>query len=167
MGVTFKGTPLTITGVLPQVGAAAPDFHVLDTALAPVSLATFAGQTLVLLSVPSLDTPVCDVEARNFNSRMSTMGPDVVLALVSMDLPFAQVRWCGTAGANRIRLLSDHREAGFGSAYGVLIREWRLLARAVFVVDHGGMMRYVELVPEITQEPRYTTVLDTVARLRG
>ena len=167
MAITFKGMPLTLAGTLPRGGEQAPDFRVLDPALSPVSLASFTGKLLVLLSVPSLDTPVCDREARSFNARLAEMGADVVMALVSMDLPFAQTRWYGTSGANQIRLLSDHRDAAFGNAYGVLIQEWRLLARAVFVVDRESIVRYVELVPELTLEPDYAAVVATVLRLRS
>jgi thiol peroxidase len=163
--VTFKGNPLTLEGTLPEVGQPAPAFTVLDTALSPVTLAAFRGKRTVLLSVPSLDTPVCDTEARRFNQAAGALGADVRVALVSMDLPFAQLRWCGAAGVQAVKTYSDHREASFGRAYGVLIREWRLLARAVFVLDAAGVLRYRDLVPEIAQEPNYEAALAAVAKL--
>lgn len=163
--VTFKGNPLTLEGNLPALDAPAPGFSVLDPALTPVGLDAFRGKVTVLLSVPSLDTPVCDVEARRFNESARQLGPDVRLAVVSMDLPFAQARWCGAAGVKQVQTYSDHRDASFGRQYGVLIREWRLLARAVFVLDRAGVLRYRELVPEIAQEPDYAAALAAVASL--
>jgi thiol peroxidase len=109
--------------------------------------------------VPSLDTPVCDLQTRRFNQEAARLGPDVQILTISMDLPFAQKRWCGAAGIERVTTLSDHREASFGTAYGVLIKELRLLARAVFVVDKDGVVRYVQIVPELSREPDYEAAL--------
>ena len=163
--VTFKGGPLTLTGPRLQAGEQAPDFKLLGNDLAEVSLSSFAGKVMVISCVPSLDTPVCDTQTRRFNQEAAALGPDVVILTVSMDLPFAQQRWCGAAGVDRVVTLSDHRHAAFGEAYGVLISELRLLARAIFVVDRQGAIRYVQLVNEITDEPDYDAALAAVRKL--
>lgn len=164
-GATFQGNPLTLVGTPVNPGAAAPDFTVLDNGLAPVTLAAFKGKIAVLIAVPSLDTPVCDLEVKKFNDAAAKLSPDVKLAVISADLPFAQARWCGSAGVKRIQSLSDHRDTSFALAYGLLIKELRLLARAVVVVGRDGKVAYVELVKEVTQEPNYQAALDAVARL--
>ncbi len=156
--VTMKGSPLTLTGQEPRVGDPAPDFETINTDLKPVKLSDHKGRVVIVSSVPSLDTPVCDMETRRFNVE-AAKHPGVVILTVSMDLPFAQKRWCGAAGVDKVVTLSDHRAAAFGMAYGVLIKELRLLARAVFVVDKAGVLRYVQLVKEIAQEPDYDAVL--------
>jgi len=163
--VTMKGNPLTLLGEEIKVGDAAPDFLVLDNDLAPVRLSSFRGKVCVIASVPSLDTPVCDLETRRFNEEATRLGPELVMLTISMDLPFAQKRWCGAAGVTGVRTLSDHRDASFGTSYGVLIKELRLLARAVFVVDREGTVQYVELVNEITNEPDYEAALSAVGRV--
>ncbi len=163
--ITRKGNPLTLVGSEVKVGQVAPDFVVLSNSLAPVTLSSFKGKTCILVSVPSLDTPVCDMESRRFNEEAGRLGPDVVILIISMDLPFAQKRWCGAAGVSKVQTLSDHRDASFGSAYGVLIKELRLLARAVFVVDKQGTLKYVQLVKEVTQEPNYQEVLEALKKL--
>ncbi len=163
--VTFKGAPLTLTGPRLQAGDRAPDFKLLGNDLAEVSLSSFAGKVRVISCVPSLDTPVCDTQTRRFNQEAAALGPDVAILTVSMDLPFAQQRWCGAAGVDRVVTLSDHRQAAFGQAYGVLIAELRLLARAIFVVDREGVIRYVQLVNEITDEPDYDAALAAVREL--
>ena len=160
--VTMKGNPLTLLGNEVKAGDKAPDFVALDTSLSPVRFSSFRGKVCILSSVPSLDTPVCDLETRRFNEEAGKLGEDVVVLTVSMDLPFAQKRWCGAAGVTRVKTLSDHRDASFGMAYGVLIKELRLLARAVFVVDRQGTIRYVQLVKEVSSEPDYDAVLKAV-----
>jgi thiol peroxidase len=160
--VTFKGNPLTLVGELPRVGAPAPDFQVLANDLSLVKLSELSGKTRVICSVPSLDTAVCDTEVRTFNKHATSLGDDVVVLAISMDLPFAQQRWCGAAGVKNVRTLSDHRDAQFGKAYGVLIKELRLLARAVFVVDKKGVIRYIQVVDEMTNEPNYDAALQAV-----
>jgi thiol peroxidase len=160
--ITFQGNPLTLVGNELKAGQKAPDFEVLDNGLSPVKLSSFAGKVVVISSVPSLDTPVCDLETRRFNDEAGQLGGDVVILTVSMDLPFAQKRWCGAAGVTHVKTMSDHRDAAFGMAYGVLIKELRLLARAVFVVDKAGTLRYVELVKELTHEPDYDAALKAV-----
>lgn len=160
--VRLHGRPLVLEGEEVKVGDRAPDFTALDNDLNPVKLSDFAGKVVVLASVPSLDTPVCDLEARHFNQEAAALGDGVALLVISMDLPFAQKRWCGAAGAANVKTLSDHRDAAFGMAYGLLIKELRLLARAVFVVDKDGVVRHAELVREVTQEPDYAAALAAV-----
>ena len=161
----MKGNPITLVGADPKVGDKAPDFAAIDNDLAPVGLDSFRGKVCIISAVPSLDTPVCDMETRRFNDEASRLGDDVVILTISMDLPFAQKRWCGAAGVDRVQTLSDHRDASFGMAYGVLIKELRLLARAVFVVDQQGVIRHIELVKEIVDEPNYESILAAVAEL--
>ena len=136
--ITFQGAPLTLVGDGLRQGDKAPDFGLLDNDLSPVSLADFKGKVCLISTVPSLDTPVCDMETRRFNEEASRVGPDVAVLTVSMDLPFAQKRWCGAAGVDKVITLSDYRDASFGMAYGVLIKGLRLLARTVFVLDREG-----------------------------
>ena len=163
--ITFMGNPLTLLGPSLKVGDKAPNFTVLDNALNPVQLSSYKGKVCILSSVPSLDTPVCDLETRRFNQEAAILGPDVAVLTISMDLPFAQKRWCGAAGVDKVTTLSDHRDASFGTAYGSLIKELRLLARCVFVVDREGVIRYIQVVKEISQEPDYGAVLDAVRKL--
>lgn len=163
--VTMKGNPLTLIGNEVKVGAAAPDVTLLDNGLSSVTLSSFRGKNCVLVSVPSLDTPVCDMESRRFNEEASRLGTDVAILIISMDLPFAQKRWCGAAGVTKVQTLSDHREASFGNAFGVLIKELRLLARAIFLVDKKGTIQYIQLVKEVAQEPNYQEVLDALKKL--
>jgi len=163
--ITMMGNPLTLVGAERKVGDVAPEIEVLDNELSPVKLSSFRGKVCVISSVPSLDTPVCDMETRRFNEAAGKLGGDVAILTISMDLPFAQKRWCGAAGVEKVITLSDHREAAFGKAYGVLIKELRLLARAVFVVDREGTIQYVQLVKELTEEPDYDAVLDAVNKL--
>ncbi len=162
--ITMKGSPLTLIGEEAKVGNPAPDVEMLDNDLSSVKLSSFIGKVCVISSVPSLDTPVCDMETRRFNEEAGKLGADVAILTVSMDLPFAQKRWCGAAGVDRLTTLSDHRDAAFGKAYGVLIKELRLLARAVFVVDREGSIQYIQLVKELTEEPDYEPVLDAVKK---
>lgn len=165
-GITaFKGNPLTLLGNEVAAGREAPDATVLDNDLQPVSISSLRGKKLIIASVPSLDTPVCDMEVRRFNQEASRLGEGVEVLTISMDLPFAQKRWCGAAGIDRVRTLSDHRDASFGNAYGVLIKELRLLARAVFVVDADGVTRYTQIVDDITKEPDYDAALNAVKSL--
>jgi len=163
--ITMKGNPLTLMGDEVKVGEMAPDFVVLDNNLSPVKFSSFRGKTCILSSVPSLDTPVCDMETRKFNEEAGQLGPDVAILTVSMDLPFAQKRWCAAAGVDKVQTLSDHRDASFGTSYGVLIKELRLLARAVFLVDRKGILQYIQLVKEVTKEPDYEAALNTLRKL--
>lgn len=163
--ITMKGNPLTLTGEWITVGDKAPDFEVLDNDLRPLRLSSYRGKVCVISSVPSLDTPVCDMETRRFNQEAAKFGNDVAILTISMDLPFAQKRWCGAAGVDKVITLSDHRDASFGNSYGVLIKELRLLARAIFVVDRDGTVRYTQIVNELTNEPDYSAVLDALREL--
>jgi thiol peroxidase len=165
MTVTMKGNPITLLGEAPAVGKPAPDFTVLDNGLQPVSLASMKGKICLISVVPSLDTPVCDMQTRRFNQEAAGLGEDVAILTISMDLPFAQKRWCGAAGVDQVQTLSDHRDAAFGEAYGVLIKELRLLARALFVVDRNGVLQYSQLVPEVTDEPDYDGALEAARKL--
>jgi thiol peroxidase len=163
--ITMKGNPLTIAGKELKVGDIAPDFEVLGNDLAPVKFSSFRGKVCVISSVPSLDTPVCDMETRRFNEEAGKLGADIRILTISMDLPFAQKRWCGAAGVDKVITLSDHRDASFGMAYGALIKELRLLARIVFVVDGEGVVRYIQVVKEQAEEPDYDAVLEAVNAL--
>jgi thiol peroxidase len=163
--ISMKGNPLTLLGDQLQIGASAPEFELLDNELSKVKRSSFHGRICVISAVPSLDTPVCDMETRRFNEEAGNLGPDVSIITVSMDLPFAQKRWCGAAGVEKVATLSDHFDAGFGKAYGVLIKELRLLARAVFVVDREGIIRYIQIVKEVTDEPDYDEVIEAVKKL--
>ena len=163
--ITMKENPLTLMGNEVKVREMAPDFVVLDNNLSPVKFSSFRGKTCIISSVPSLDTPVCDMETRKFNEEAGRLGGDVAVLIISMDLPFAQKRWCGAAGVTKVQTLSDHRDASFGTSYGVLIKELRLLARAVFLVDRKGILQYIQLVKEVTKEPDYEAVLNTLKKL--
>jgi thiol peroxidase len=163
--MTMKGEPLMLSGTAVDIGQEAPDFEVLDNELKTVTLSSFAGKTLIICSVPSLDTSVCDTETRKFNEKAAELGEGVAVLVISMDLPFAQKRWCGAAGIRNVKTLSDHRNASFGKAYGVLIEGLRLLARAIFIIDRQGVIRYKQIVPEITSEPDYDDCLNSVRRL--
>ena len=163
--ITFKGNPMTLLGPALKAGDRAPDFAVVDNGLGAVSLATYAGKIKVISAVPSLDTPVCDTETRRFNKEAASL-PDIVAVLtISLDLPFAQQRWCGAAGIDRVTTLSDYQERSFALAYGVLIKELKLLSRSIFVVDGANVIRYVQHVPEVTSEPDYDAVLAAVKGL--
>jgi thioredoxin-dependent peroxiredoxin len=163
--VTMKGNPLTLLGPELKMGDNAPDFEVIDNDLNPVRLSNFRGKICLIASVPSLDTPVCDLETRRFNAEAGKLSPDIQILTISMDLPFAQKRWCGAAGVDKVITLSDHKEASFGKTYGVLIKELRLLARAIFLVNKEGTIRYIQIVKELTEEPDYEKVLGIIKTL--
>jgi thiol peroxidase len=163
--ITMKGKPLTLVGGDAKIGEKAPDFVAIDNNLTPVRFSSYHGKICIISSVISLDTPICDLQTKKFNEEASRLGPGVVILTLSMDLPFAQKRWCGAAGVERIQPLSDHRDASFGTSYGVLIKEFRLLARAIFLVDRNGVLQYKELVKEVTHEPDYDAVLSELKKL--
>jgi len=163
--VTMGGKPVTLQGPEVKVGDTAPDFTAVANDLSSVKLSQYRGKVVILSAVPSLDTKVCDLETRRFNAEAAKLGPDVVILTVSMDLPFAQKRWCGAAGIDKVITVSDHRDAEFGQKYGVLIKDLRLLARSIFVVDRKGVVRYIQLVKEIGTEPDYAAVLQAVKGL--
>lgn len=161
--VTLKGNPMTLLGPEVRVGGKAPDFALLDGSLQPVTLASSSGKVRILSVVPSLDTPVCDQQTKMLEEKTANLPRSVVVYSVSVDLPFAQKRWCAAAAAKRIELLSDHRETSFGTGYGVLMKENRLLARAVFVVGKDDRVKHVEIVKEVTTLPD----LDAAVRAAG
>jgi thiol peroxidase len=156
--VTLNGNPLTLVGNEIHVGSLAPDAVLLDNNMKPVKISDYRGKIIVLSIVPSLDTPVCDMQTRRFNKEAGTLG-DAAILTISMDLPFAQKRWCGAAGIDKVKTLSDYLHAAFGETYGLLIKELRLLARAVLIIDREGIIRYYQLVKEVGQEPDYESVL--------
>lgn len=163
--ITMKGNPLTLVGNDVKVGQPAPDCEIVGKDLAPVKLSSFRGKICIISSLPSLDTSVCDMMMRKFNEEAVALGNDVVVLAISMDLPFAQDRWCIAADVKNVHVLSDHRSASFGNAFGLLIKDLRLLARAVIVVDREGIIRYIEIVDELTHEPDYEAVLNAVNKL--
>lgn len=165
--ITMKGKPLTLIGPDIKIGDKAPEFIVLDSKLDQVNLSDFTGKTTVISVTPSLDTPVCDLQLRRFNHEASALPHDVVVLNISMDLPFAIERFCTTAEIERAKALSDHREASFGTAYGVLIKELRLLARSIFIIDKNNIVRYKEIVPEQSNHPDYDKVLAALTMITG
>jgi len=164
--VTSGGKPETLLGHEVKVGDQAPDFTVTDNNMQPVTLSEYKGKIVVISAVPSLDTRLCDLETRRFNEEGAKLDTNVVILTISMDLPFAQKRWCGAAGVDRVITLSDYRDASFGTAYGVLRKGNRLLARAVFVLDRGGIVRYIQIVSDTSHEPDYDAVLAAVKKLQ-
>ena len=165
--VTMKGKSLTLLGNHVNVGDKAMDFEVIANDLSAVKFSSFRGKICVISSVPSLDTSVCDMQTRRFSREAAELGDDVVVLTISVDLPFAQKRWCGAAGVKNVQTLSDHRDTSFGKAFGVLIKELRLLARAVFVVDKDGVIRYIQIVDELSHEPDYEPVIKAVKGLKN
>jgi thioredoxin-dependent peroxiredoxin len=164
--VTFKGNPVTLVGPEIKVGDKAPNFSVLANDLSTVTLDDTKGMVRIISVVPSLDTGVCDMQTRRFNEEAGKL-EGVKILTVSVDLPFAQKRWCGAAGVEKVQTLSDHRDLSFGTAYGVAIKELRLLARAVFVVDKNDVVTHVEYVPEVTQHPNYEAAILAAKKALG
>lgn len=165
-GTTFKGNPLTLIGEAVKVGQKAPHFKAVSGDLSEVSLASSMGKTRLIIAVPSLDTPVCDQETRKFNQEVAGIA-GVQTYVISMDLPFAQGRFCQTAGVKNLQTISDHRDASFGVAYGTLIKELRLLSRAIFVVNAQDVVTYVEYVSEMTNHPNYEAALNALKAPAG
>jgi len=164
--VTLKGAPFTLVGAELKVGDRAPDFDTVGTDFNPISLADTRGSVRVFSVVPSLDTPVCDAQTRRFNQEAAKL-TDVKIYTISMDLPFAQARWCGASGVENLTMLSDHRNAQFGTNYGTLIKELRLNSRAIFVVDEEDILRHVEYVKEVADYPDYEAALEAVRQITG
>jgi thiol peroxidase len=162
--VTLKGSPLTLIGPELKVGDKAPDFTCVDANLKPVSLAETGNSVRIFSVVPSLDTPVCDAQTRRFNEEAARF-PGVEIIAISMDLPFAQKRWCGAFGIDRVKMLSDHRDGSFGASYGTLIKELRLDSRAIFVLDREGVIRHAQYVKEVTDFPDYASALKAARSL--
>ena len=157
--ITFRGNPFTLQGNPVKQGDKAPDFRLLANDLSPRTLDNYKGKTLVISVVPSLDTGVCDMQTRRFNNEASALGEHVRILTISCDLPFAQARWCGAAGVTQLETLSDHYELSFGMAYGVVIKELRLLTRAIFVVNKAGMITHSQIVPEVSTEVDFDAAL--------
>jgi len=164
--ITSKGNPLTLVGNEIKVGDVAPDFTVIDNGGNEVKCSSIKGDITVISVVMSLDTGLCDLQTKRFNKEAEKLGSDVKILTISMDLPFAQKRWCGTEGVTNVQTVSDHRDASFGTAYGLLIKELRLLARAVFVIDKDGIIQYAQIVSETSEHPDYDAVLEAVRKLK-
>ncbi|GIP43376.1 putative thiol peroxidase [Paenibacillus sp. J45TS6] len=162
---TFKGSPLTLIGPELKVGDQAPDFTLNKDLLTEVNLSDYAGKVKLISVVPSLDTGVCDAQTRRFNEEAASLGENVVILTVSADLPFAQARWCGAAGVDKVVTLSDYKTNSFGKAYGVLIKEFALDMRSIFVIDANDKITYVEYLAEMTEPPNYETAIQAVKEL--
>ena len=165
--ITMKGKPLSLLGPDIKVGYKVPDFTVLNGELLDVKLRDFSGKTKVISVTPSLDTPVCDLQARRFNHEAASLPAEVVVLNISLVLPFAITRFCSVAAIDRVKALSDHRDASFGTTYGVLIKELRLLARSIFIIDKDNILRYKEIVPEQSDHPNYEKVLEALNKIIG
>jgi thiol peroxidase len=161
--VTMRGNPLTLVGPELKPGQKAPDFSLIGKDMKPVTLEQFKGKVKIIATIPSLDTPVCDAETRRFNEEAAKLG-DVQILAVSMDLPFAAARWCGAAGVDKVMTASDYRGAHFGEAYGALIKELYLDARAVFVIDKNDNLLHVEYVKEVANQPNFEAALEAARK---
>lgn len=157
--ITFKGNPLTLVGNEIKVGDKAPDFTVIANDLSSFQFSSTNGKTRIISVVPSLDTAVCDTQTREFNKAAAQL-PNVEIITISMDLPFAQARWCGNAGIEKVKCYSDYRDAAFGTAYGTLIKELRLETRAIFVIDKSDHVKHVEYVKEVTTLPDFQAAIE-------
>jgi thiol peroxidase len=155
---TLRGNPMTLLGPELKAGDKAPDFDAVTDSLKPVTLETTGHHVRIFSVVPSLDTPVCDAQTKRFNEEAAQL-PDVDIYTISMDLPFAQKRWCGNFGVDKVKMLSDHKSGSFGEHYGTLIKELRIESRAIFVVDPDNTLRYVEYVKEVADHPNYDAAL--------
>jgi thiol peroxidase len=162
--VTFKRKPVTLVGAEVKVGQRAPDFKLLNSDMKEVSLSQNRGKIRLLSVVYSLETPVCDLQTQRFEEEAAKF-PDVMMYAISMDLPFAQARYQKDHNIRNLKVLSDHRDASFGMAYGLLIKESRLLARAIFIIDSDDMVRYVEYVKEVTQSPDYDKAIEALKEM--
>ena len=163
---TLKGNPFTLVGPELKAGDNAPEFATVDTGLKPVTLESTGNGVRIFSVVPSLDTPVCDMQTQRFNKEASQL-PNVKIYTVSMDLPFAMKRWCGAMGVDKIEMLSDHKSASFGESYGTLIKELRIESRAIFVVDQANKLSYVEYVKEVGDHPNYDAALEAAKSIAG
>lgn len=157
--VTVKGNAVTLLGEEVKMGQKAQDFKALNTNLEEVPLSSFKNKIKLIASVPSLDTPVCDLEIKRFNDEASKLSKDLVIIFISMDLPFAQKRFCQANDIKIVKTLSDHRDADFGQKFGVLIKELRLLARTIFILDKNDIIKYVQIVPELSSHPDYDAAI--------
>jgi thiol peroxidase len=164
-GYTFKGNPITLIGPEIKVGDKAPDFKANKDLTTQVSLNDYDGKVKLISVVPSLDTGTCDAQTRRFNVEAGKLGNKVTVLTVSMDLPFAQARWCGAAGVEHVVTLSDYKDASFGVAYGVLIKELRLLMRSIFILDANNTVQYVEYLSEMTNPPDYDKAIEALSKI--
>jgi thiol peroxidase len=162
---TFKGNPITLIGPEIKVGDKAPDFKVNKNLVEQVSLHEYDGKIKLISVVPSLDTGTCDAQTRRFNVEAGKLGDKVTVLTISVDLPFAQARWCGAAGVEHVVTLSDYKDRSFGEAYGVYIKELGLLMRSIFIVDANNTVQYVEYLSEMTNPPDFDKALEAVAKL--
>jgi thiol peroxidase len=160
----MRGNPMTLVGPELKAGQKAPAFTAVGKGLAPVTLDQFKGKVKIIAAIPSIDTPVCDAETRRFNEEASKLPGDVQILTISMDLPFAQARWCGAAGVDKVTTISDWRAAEFGQKYGALIKELHLLARAVFVLDKNDNVVYAEYVKEVANQPNFEAALEAARK---
>lgn len=158
--ITFKANPFTLLGTPVNAGDKAPDFTVLANDLSPRTIADYKGKVCIISVVPSLDTGVCDLQTKRFNAEAAALGDHIRILTISCDLPFAQARWCGATGTANLETLSDHKDVSFGMNYGVLIKELRLLTRAIFVIDSTGTVTYTEIVPEVTNSVNFDAALE-------
>ena len=163
--ITFKGSPLTLVGRVLKIGAIAPDFKVTAQDLKEVSLSEFKDKVKIITSFPSLDTPVCDLQVKEFNKRALEVSDEVVIVGISKDLPFAQQRFCESFEIKNIKVLSDYKTSSFGINYGLLIKELNLLARAVIILDKNNVVRYIQIVEELTTPPNYQDVLSRLEEI--
>ena len=163
---TLRGNPLTVLGPELKPGDKAPDFKAVDDSLKDVTLAGTGGGVRIFSVVPSLDTPVCDAQTKRFNEEAGKL-PDVKIYTISMDLPFAQKRWCGAFGVDHVKMVSDHRDGSFGQAYGTLIKDLRIMSRAIFVVDKNNVVRYAQYVKEVADFPDYESALSAARTAAG
>jgi thiol peroxidase len=154
----MKGNPKTLVGPELKVGDAAPDFSLVDGGLNAVTLKDTGNHVRIISVIPSLDTPVCDAQTKRFNEEAGTL-PGVDILTVSMDLPFAQKRWCGAFGVDKVKMLSDHRDGSFGTNYGTLIKDLRIESRAIFVLDKNNIIRHAEYVKEVADYPNYDAAI--------
>lgn len=162
---TFKGNPITLIGPELKAGDQAPGFSINKSLVENASLADFAGKIKLISVVPSIDTGVCDAQTRRFNEAAASLGDNVVILTVSVDTPFAQSRWCGAAGVDKVVMLSDFKNHSFGEAYGVYIKEFGLDMRAIFVIDANDKIQYVEYLPEMTEHPNYEQAISAAKAL--
>ncbi|OMF22391.1 lipid hydroperoxide peroxidase [Paenibacillus sp. FSL H8-0548] len=162
---TFKGNPITLVGPELKIGDQAPDFSINKSLVENASLKDFSGKVKLISVVPSIDTGVCDAQTRRFNEEAGALGDNVVVLTISVDTPFAQSRWCGAAGVDKVVMLSDYKAHSFGEAYGVYIKEFGLDQRSIFVIDANDTIQYVEYLPEMTEHPNYELAINAVKAL--
>jgi thiol peroxidase len=163
---TLRGNPLTVLGPALKPGDKAPDFKAVDDSLKALDLAGTGNSVRIFSVVPSLDTPVCDAQTKRFNEEAGKL-PNVTMYSISMDLPFAQKRWCGAYGVDHVKMVSDHRDGSFGQAYGTLIKDLRIMSRAIFVIDKNNVIRHVEYVKEVGDHPNYESALSAARAAAG